>query len=47
MYVIAHYINKGHSLEEMVNLSPSGLLFYKASLMLEAEQWEEATNHRN
>lgn len=35
--VIAHFINKGHTLEEMCNLSASEMLFYSLAWEIEAE----------
>ena len=37
MSVIAHYLSKGHALDEMVNLSRAELLFYQASWEIELE----------
>lgn len=37
MSVIAHYLSKGHTLDEMVNLSMSERLFYQASWEVELE----------
>lgn len=39
--MIAHYLSKGHSLEEMVNLSAGERLFYQAAWEVELEYMEK------
>lgn len=41
MSLIAHYINRGHTLEEMVHLTELEKQFYLASLNLEVEMLGE------
>lgn len=36
--MIAHYINRGHSLEEMLSLSYLERIFFLAALEIEAEE---------
>lgn len=36
--MIAHYINRGHSLEEMVSLSHLERLFFRAAWEIEVEE---------
>ena len=42
--MIAHYINRGHSLDELVNLTPLECQFFLCAWELEeerkAEEWE-------
>jgi hypothetical protein len=40
--VIAHYLGKGHTLEELVNLTSSERLFYMAAWEAELEYMEKA-----
>lgn len=39
--MIAHYINRGHSLEEMLSLSALERMFFQAAWELELDTWKE------
>ena len=47
MSLIAHYLNLGHSLDEMLSLSPTERMFYGIAWELEEERkaklWEAMT----
>jgi len=45
--VIAHYLSKGHSLEELVNLSTSERLFFQAAWEVELEYLEKVMGEVN
>jgi len=46
--LIAHYLNRGHSLEELLSLSPAEKLFFGIAWELEGERkakaWEAVTS---
>ncbi len=45
--MIAHYLSKGHSLEELVNLKTSERLFYQAAWEVELEYIEKIMGEVN
>lgn len=45
--MIAHFLSKGHTLEEMVNLTPTERLFYQAAWEIELEYLEKVMGEVN
>ena len=45
--MIAHYLSKGHTLEELVNLSPSERLFFQAAWEIELDYIQKVMGEVN
>lgn len=43
--MLRYYIERGHSIKELLNLSPTEKLFYALHVELVAQEMKEAKNH--